>query len=188
MIILKNILTIFLNFSFLNVILSKEIGNKPKCCIGSENFGIGLYSSGESCIDMINCCPSGAICSSGRCIFKNNKKRRRKISKNYRTKEKKEINLEDNNDKGPIIKNGEEIIKPKKIERKPTFNGPVKINWKTFTECLKDRGPEDQIAKEIINDYNKKQESSAMKKVFAELKKNTPLIIECLNQQEHLKK
>ena len=32
----------------------------------------------------------------------------------------------------------------------------------------------------------KKKESNAMKKVFDELKKNTPIIVECLNQQEHL--
>ena len=185
--LLKNFLTIFIFLIFSNVISPKKERNKPKCCIGSENFGIGLYSTGESCIDMINCCPSGSICSSGKCISKNNRKRRRrKISKNNIYKEEKGNNL-DNNDGGPKIKNGDEIIKPIKIERKPTFNGPVKINWKTFTQCLKDSDSKDQIIKDIISDYNKNQESNAMKKVFAELKKNTPLIIECLNKQEHLK-
>ena len=62
----------------------------------------------------------------------------------------------------------------------------MKINWETFTKCLKDSGSEEQFVKDIISDYKKKKENSAMKTVFSELKKNTPLIIDCLNNQEHL--
>ena len=183
---LTTIVYLYILFNIINVILSKKTKRKPKCCIGTEEFGIGLYSTGMSCSDMINCCPSGSFCSSGKCVLMNNKRaRRRKISKNYKNyEEKKEIKI--NKDEGPLIKDGDEIIKPIKIEKKPTFSGPVKINWKTFTQCLKDSGSEDPIIKDIINDYKKKKESNAMKKVFDELKKNTPIIVECLNQQEHL--
>ncbi len=177
---LFNILIIFITLS---IIISKKTNIKPKCCIGTEDFGIGLYSTGVSCSDMINCCPSGYVCSSGKCISIK-RKRRRKI-KNYRNYEENEIKKEDN---GPTIKDGDEVIKPMKIEKKQAFNGPVKINWKTLTECLKESGSKDQVIKDIINDYKKKQESKAMKKVFEELKNNNPLIIECLNKEEHLVK
>ena len=182
--LLINILNLYILFTIINIILSKKVKNKPKSCIGTENFGINLYSTGMSCSDMINCCPSGTICSSGKCILIK-KKRRRRISRNYKNYEEKE-KIKDRKESGPEIINGDEVIKPIKIEKRPTFNGPVKINWKTFTECLKDSGSEEQVIKDIINDYKKKQESNAMKKVFNELKKNTPLIVDCLNKQEHL--
>ena len=177
-----NLLIIFI---LLGIILSKKVNPKPKCCKGSENFGINLYSTGVSCSDMINCCPSGSICSSGKCILIKKRRRKRSIKsyKNYEEKDK--LKEEDN---GPYIKDGDKIIKPTKIERKPTFSGPVKINWETFTKCLKDSGSQEQIIKDIINDYKNKKESNAMKKVFAELKKSTPLIVDCLNKQEHLVK
>ena len=169
---------------FIDIALLKKVNPelKSKCCIGSENFGVNLYSTGVSCSDMINCCPSGSICSYGKCTLIN-KKRKRRIIRNKKGFEKKTIN---NENEGPTIKKGDEIIKPKKIERQPTFSGPVKINWKTFTECLKDSGSKEQIILDIISDYNNKKENNAMKKVFSELKKNSPLIIECLNKEEHL--
>ena len=165
------------------VIISSKRNKKPKCCVGTEDFGIGLYSTGVSCSDMINCCPSGSSCSSGKCI--SIKRKRRKRIRNYKNYEESEIKKVDN---GPVIKEGDELIKPLKIEKKPSFNGPVKINWKTLTECLKESGSKDQVIKDIINDYKQKQESKAMKKVFSELKNNNPLIIECLNKEEHLVK
>ena len=180
-----NILNFYIIFIIINIVLTKKSKNKPKCCIGTENFGIGLYSTGMSCSDMITCCPSGSTCSSGKCILMKYKRRRRKIRRNYKNYEEKSKG-KDEKDSGPEIKNGDEIIKPIKIERTPTFNGPVKINWETFTKCLADSGSKEQVVKDIISDYKKKQESSAMKKVFGELKKNSPLIIECLNKQEHL--
>ena len=94
--------------------------------------------------------------------------------------------VEENKDKGPEIKVGNEKIKPIKIERKPAFNGPVKINWKTFTKCLKEKDSKEQIIQDIISDYKKKKEGNAMKKVYTELKKENPIIIDCLNNQEHL--
>ena len=179
-------MNLFIIFILIGIIISKKIKPKPKCCIGSENFGINLYSTGVSCSDMINCCPSGSICSSGRCVLINKKRRRKKTIKAYKNYEEKDNSKKEED--GPYIKQGDEIIKPKKIERKPSFNGPVKINWETFTKCLKDSNSQEQIVKDIIKDYKDKKESNAIKKVFAELKKNTPLIVECLNKQEHLVK
>ena len=183
--LLINILNLYILFIIINIILSKRPKKKPKCCIGSENFGINLYSTGMSCSNMINCCPSGSICSSGKCILIKDKKRRRRISRNYKNYEEKG-RIKDGKESGPEIINGDEVIKPIKIEKTPTFNGPVKINWNTFTECLKDSGSEEQVIKDIISDYKKKQESNAMRKVFSELKKNSPIIVDCLNKQEHL--
>ena len=183
-----NFFYFYIFLTIIDIILTKKSKSiKPKCCIGSENFGIGLFSRGISCSDMINCCPSGSRCSSGKCIpINNNKKgKRRKISKKQKNYEEKS---NENIEKGPEFRKGDEIIKPVKIERKPTFSGPVKINWVTFTKCLKDSGSEEQFVKDIISEYKKKKESSAMKIVVGELKKNTPLIIECLNNQEHLVK
>ena len=185
---LIQIIYFYILLNIIDIILTKEIKSiKPKCCVGSENFGIGLYSSGVSCSDMINCCPSNSRCYSGKCIpINSNKKgRRRKISKKHKNSEEKK-SIGQNTEEGPEFRSGDEIIKPVKIERKPTFSGPVKINWETFTKCLKDSGSEEQFVKDIISDYKKKKENSAMKTVFSELKKNTPLIIDCLNNQEHL--
>ena len=60
---------LFIIFIIIGIILSKKRNPKPKCCKGSENFGINLYSTGVSYSDMINCFPSDSICSSGRCIL-----------------------------------------------------------------------------------------------------------------------
>ena len=179
-------LNIYIFFIFVDVTLLKKLNpkSKPKCCIGTENFGINLYSTGVSCSDMINCCPSGSICSFGKCILIN-KKRRRRITRSKKDFEKKNIN---DKDEGPTFKKGDEIIKPIKIEKQPTFSGPVKINWKTFTKCLKESGSKEQVILDIISDYKNKKENNAMKKVFSELKNKSPLIIECLNKQEHLVK
>ena len=182
---------LYLFFVIFELISTKKAKNKPKCCIGTENFGIGLFSTGMSCSDMINCCPSGTFCSSGKCILRNKNKKRRitRKWKNYEEKSNsKGNNNKNDNDEGPTFKYGDEIIKPTKIERKPTFSGPVKINWKTFSQCLIDSNSEEQVIKDIIKDYKRKKESDAMKKVFAELKKSSPIIIECLNSQEHLVK
>jgi hypothetical protein len=187
--ILINIFYFYILLTLIDIILTKKNKSlKPKCCKGSENFGIGLYSRGVSCSDMINCCPSGYLCSSGKCIpiNKNKRGKRRKISKYKNNEDKKDNN--ENIDKEPEFMKGDEIIKPVKIEKKPTFTGPVKINWETFTKCLTDSGSKEQYVKDIIREYKKKKESSAMKIVFSELKKNTPLIIDCLNNQEHLVK
>ena len=184
------IFNLLLFFVIFELISTKKAKHKPKCCIGTETFGIGLYSTGMSCSDMINCCPSNTFCSSGKCIRNNMKKRKiTKKWKNYEEHSKPNNNNNRNgNDDGPIFRNGDEIIKPTKIERKPTFSGPVKINWKTFSKCLIDSKSEEQVIKDIIEDYKKKKEGAAMKKVFAELKKNSPIIIDCLNSQEHLVK
>ena len=180
---------LYLLFNIFEIILTKKVKPKhqQKCCLGTETFGIGLYSTGMSCSDMINCCPSNHFCFSGKCISRNNKKRR-KITRNWKNYQEKKSNKDNKDDDGPEIRNGDETIKPIKIERKPTFNGPVKINWKTFTQCLKDSKSEEKVIKDIINDYKKNKESDAMKKVFTELKKNSPIIIDCLNNQEHLVK
>ena len=169
---LKLILNIYTFFSLLIKIISLPVSNLlPKCCIGSESLGVNLYSLGMSCSDMINCCPSGTYCyKDGKCV--KNKKIKRKIKKN-----------KNNNIHATKIE--PEIIK-KEEKPKPSFSGPVRINWKTFTKCLIDSKSKDPIIKEILDDYKKKKETNAMKKVFSELKKNSPLIIECLNKQEHL--
>ena len=182
---------LYLFFVIFELISTKKAKNKPKCCIGTENFGIGLFSTGMSCSDMINCCPSGTFCSSGKCILRNKNKKRR-ITRKWKNYEEKSNSKGNNNnydnDEGPTFKYGDEIIKPTKIERKPTFSGPVKINWKTFSQCLIDSNSEEQVIKDIIKDYKRKKEGDAMKKVFTELKKSNPIIIECLNSQEHLVK
>ena len=182
---------LYLFLVILGLISTKKAKNKPKCCIGTETFGIGLYSTGMSCSDMINCCPSGTFCFSGKCILRN-KNKKRKITKNWKNYEEhskpKNNNNKGSDDDGPTFKYGDEVIKPTKIERKPTFTGPVKVNWKTFSKCLIDSNSEEQVIKDIIKDYKRKKEGDAMKKVFAELKKNSPIIIDCLNAQEHLVK
>ena len=60
--------------TFLELYLRKNLIIKPKCCMGTETFGIGLYSRGMSCSDMINCCPFNTFCSNGACISNNKKK------------------------------------------------------------------------------------------------------------------
>ena len=126
---------------------------------------------------MITCCPSGTYCNKeGKCIKNKIKKIKRKI------KEKKEII---NDDDIKPIKIEPEIIKKEEKEKKG-FNGPVRINWKTLTKCLKESKSKEPIIKEILDSYKNNNENEAMKKVFSELKKNSPIIIDCLNKQEHL--
>ena len=174
---LKLIFIIYTFFSItINIIASSSSNILPKCCIGSESFGVNSYSLGMSCLDMVNCCPSGTYCvKEGKCVKNRNKKMKRKIKKSK------------------IKKNNDDIAEPKieaetdKKEEKPKrFNGPVRINWKTLNQCLIESKSKEPIIKEILDDYKKKKESDAMKKVFSELKKNSPIIIECLNKQEHL--
>ena len=126
---------------------------------------------------MITCCPSGTYCNKeGKCIKNKIKKIKRKIKK------KKEII---NDDEINPIKIEPEIIKKEEKEKKG-FNGPVRINWKTLTKCLKDSKSKEPIIQEILDSYKNNNENEAMKKVFSELKKNSPIIIDCLNKQEHL--
>ena len=170
---LKFILNIYTFFSILTkIILSTQSNLLPKCCLGSESFGVNSYSLGTSCSDMINCCPSGTYCNiGGKCVKNKNKKIKRKIKKNRKNKEN-----ETEADK----------IETKKEKKKPSFSGPVRINWKTLTKCLEESKSKEPIIKEILEDYKKNKESEAMRKVFSELKKNSPIIVECLNKQEHL--
>ena len=121
---------------------------------------------------MINCCPSGTDCNKeGKCVKNKYKKIKRKIKKNRKNKEN-EVEADK--------------LEPKKEKKKPNFSGPVRINWKTLTKCLGESKFKEPIIKEILDDYKKNKESEAMRKVFSELKKNSPIIVECLNKQEHL--
>ena len=173
--VLKFVLNIYTFFSILiNIISSPRSDIQPKCCSGSESFGVNIYSLGTSCSDMINCCPSNSRCTKeGKCLKNKTKKLKRKIKKNKNIEEVNAIRIE------PEIVKKEE--KPKK-----GFNGPVKINWKTLTKCLIQSKSKEPIIQEILESYKNKNESDAMKKVFSELKKGSPIIIECLNKQEHL--
>ena len=170
---LKFILNIYTFFSILTkIILSTPSSLLPKCCLGSESLGVNSYSLGMSCSDMISCCPSGTYCNKeGNCVKNKNKKIKRKIKKNRKNKEN-EIEADK--------------IEDKKEKKKPSFSGPVRINWKTLTKCLEESKSKEPIIKEILDDYKKNKESDAMRKVFSELKKNSPIIVECLNKQEHL--
>ena len=182
---MKSITKFFNLYLFLvifELISSKKTKNKPKCCIGTETFGIGLFSTGMSCSDMINCCPSGTFCSSGKCILRN-KNKKRKITRNWKNYEEKSNsknnNKKNDNDDGPTFKVGDEIIKPTKIERKPTFSGPVKINWKTFSQCFIDSKSEEQVIKDIIKDYKRKKESSSVRFPMRNLKRAKALLCRC---------
>ena len=53
-----------------------------------------------------------------------------------------------------------------KIVKKPSFNGSVKINWKTFSQYLINSKSEEKIIKDIINDYKNKKESDSIKKIL----------------------
>ena len=176
--ILFRIINLLIINNLFQLIYSHKNNPSPKCCKGSENFGIGLYISGTSCSDMITCCPSGTYCSSGKC-------KKRKIKRIRKSHNNDDIS-KPKDEEGPTIKVGDEIIKPQKLERKPVFKGPVKINWETFTSCLEKSGSKEKIILDIIQDYKNKKESDAMRKVFSELKNDSPLIIDCLNNQEHL--
>ena len=174
---MKSINIIFIFLILIKLISLKSLSLQPKCCLGSESFGINEYSLGMSCLDMITCCPSGTYCNKeGKCIKNKIKKIKRKIKK------KKEII---NDDEIKPIKIEPEIIKKEEKEKKG-FNGPVRINWKTLTKCLKDSKSKEPIIQEILDSYKNNNENEAMKKVFSELKKNSPIIIDCLNKQEHL--
>ena len=123
---------------------------------------------------MINCCPSETYCNKGgKCVKNKNKKIKRKIKK---IRKNKENEIEDNKIE----------TKKEKEKKKPSFSGPVRINWKTLTKCLEESKSKEPIIKEILDDYKKNKESETMRKVFSELKKNSPIIVECLNKQEHL--
>ena len=173
---LKFILNIYTFFSLLTtIILSRPTNLLPKCCSGSESFGVNSYSLGTSCSNMITCCPSGTFCREGKCVKNLFKKIKRRIKKNRKNK--------DNEIESKKI---EPDIGKKEEKKKPSFSGPVRINWKTLTKCLIDSKSKEPIIKEILDDYQKNKESNAMKKVFSELKKNSPIIVECLNKQEHL--
>ena len=166
--VLKIIVNIYIFFFILIKIISTT--SLPKCCQGSESFGVNIYSLGTSCSDMINCCPSGTLCTKkGNCI--RNKKIKRKLKK-YKNKKEEDIN---------------KIEPEKEKKQKKSFNGPVRINWKSLNGCLLDSKSKEPIIKEIIDNYKNNKEKDAMKIVFSELKKENPVIIECLNKQEHLK-
>ena len=51
---------------------------------------------------------------------------------------------------------------------------------------MTDSKSKEAIILDILNTYKKGKEGDAMKKVFAELKNNNPIIVDCLNNQEHL--
>ena len=173
---LKLILNIYIFYYIFLTLISLSSSNiLPKCCLGSENFGINIFSLGTSCSDKINCCPSGTHCDKkGNCIKNKSRKKKRKIKK-IKDKQNNEVEA---------IRIEPEIVKKETKPKK--FSGPVRINWKTFTRCLKESKSDDPIIKEILENYKKKKENDAMKIVFSELKKESPLIVECLNKQEHL--
>ena len=173
------ILNIYTFLIILNKIISSKISYiQPKCCVGSESFGLNEFSLGTSCSNMITCCPSGTHCNNeGICIKNKLKKAKRKIRK------KKDINNEE--DEIKPIRIEPEIVK-KEEKQKKGFSGPVRINWKTLTKCLIKSKSKEPIIQEILDNYENNKESEAMKKVFSELKKNSPIIIDCLNKQEHL--
>ena len=179
----KLFLNIFLYFSIMIKLISASSSLLPKCCLGSENFGVNIYSLGVSCADMINCCSSGLICNKeGKCVKNEVKKNKRKITRKKNKEEKINNNIDE------PIKIEPEYIQKEKPKPKKGFSGPVRINKETLTKCLKESKSNDPIIKEILDDYKKDKESEAMKKVFSELKKNSPIIVECLNNQEHLMK
>ncbi len=169
-----NIYALFL--SLINILLTKS-KFLQKSCLGTEAFSLNIYSLGTSCKDMINCCPTGTSCTKdGKCIKKKNKNKKRKLSKKRNNKD----NIEP-------IKIEPEYVK-KEEKNKPGFKGPVRINWETLTKCLDESGNNEPTVKNIIKYYKSKKESDAMKIVFEELKKNSPIIVDCLNKQEHLQK
>ena len=195
----------FLIFLF-NIIISNtynsmnhNLSTNYKSCAGTGPNDYFFNYNGMSCADMIHCCPSDYYCVLGHCFprDKSKLKRRNKTSShNHSSQQYRNEKIEINNKKKQKQKKIEarkieaERIEPIKIEKeeakKPLFKGPVKINWKTFNQCLIDSNSEEEVIKEIIKDYKKKKESDAMKKVFTELKKNSPTIINCLNKQEKL--
>ena len=142
----------------------------PKCCIGSEDFGINKYSLGTSCSNKKTCCLSGTYCYKDKCVSNKYKRKKRKLSR----KKNKDDDIDTHE------------IKKKEVKQTKTFSGPVRIDWKTFSKCLtKSKSNEPNIL-EILNKYKKGKESEAMKIVFSELKDNNQIIVDCLNNQEHL--
>ena len=167
-----------------------------KSCAGTGPNDYFINYNGMSCADMIHCCSSEYYCVLGHCIPKDKSKLKRRNqtnSHNYSSKQFREetvvVDNKQKQKKKPKKIEGEKI-KPIKIERekakKPVFKGPVKINWKTFSQCLIDSNSDEKVIKEIVNDYKKKKESDAMKKVFTQLKNNSEVVINCLNKQEKL--
>ena len=159
-------------YTFLSILIDQIVSDiPPKCCKGSEDFGVNKYNLGTSCSNKIICCPPGMYCYDNRkCVLNKYSRKKRKISrkKNY--------------DKDDEVKE----IKKKEIQPTKKFTGPVRIDWKTLTKCLTDSKSKEAIILDILNTYKKGKEGDAMKKVFAELKNNNPIIVDCLNNQEHL--
>ena len=154
-------------YIFISILIEISSNILPKCCLGSEDFGINKYSLGTSCSNKKTCCPSGTYCYKEKCVMNKYKRKKRKLSRKRN----------DNDDK-----DAHEI---KKKETK-TFSGPVRIDWKTLTKCLTKSKSNEKNILEILNNYKKGKESDAMKIVFSELKNNNPIIVDCLNNQEHL--
>ncbi len=106
----------------------------------------------------------------------------RKCVLNKYSRKKRKLSRKKNYDKDDEVKE----IKKKEIQPTKKFTGPVRVDWKTLTKCLTDSKSKEAIILDILNTYKKGKEGDAMKKVFAELKNNNPIIVHCLNNQEHL--
>ena len=157
-------------YIFISILIEISSNILPKCCIGSEDFGINKYSLGTSCSNKKTCCPPGTYCYKEKCVLNKYKRKKRKISRK-----------KNNNDDIEVHEINKKEVKPTK-----TFNGPVRIDWKTFTKCLSKSKSKETNILEILNKYKKGKENEAMRIVFSELKDKNPIIIDCLNNQEHL--